>query len=144
MKKCTYCNKNFLPRIKRYTLCSKNCYRKLMIAENAPRSKTNVCLKGEENPYWKNNKSDDAKRRKFFDTVREEVLLRDDHTCQRCGEKSAKPHIDHIETWKQNPELRSCLSNCRTLCIPCHYYVTYGREMPIGSGWGFGRLRANN
>ena len=49
-----------------------------------------------------------------------EVLKRDDFTCQICGKRGGKLHVDHIKSFSDYPELRLEMLNARTLCIPCH------------------------
>jgi len=64
------------------------------------------------------------------------VFERDDFTCQDCGERGVTLHADHLKRWADFPELRYDVDNGRTLCIPCHYYVTFGRLMPSDAVWG--------
>ena len=56
---------------------------------------------------------------------RETVFKRDKWTCVWCGyrSKGSAPtdiHADHIKPFALYPELRFCIDNGRTLCIPCH------------------------
>lgn len=142
MKKCTYCSKEFIAERKRYTFCSSICYKKHAIAEGMPRIKTNVYLTGVENPNWRNGVAQRTKMRKeFAKTIRKEVLKRDNYTCQICGQYSGNLHVDHIEKWSDNEALRFSLDNCRTVCVPCHYYLTFKRTMPTNSRWGLKRFR---
>lgn len=64
------------------------------------------------------------------------VFIRDDYTCQVCLVKGMHLNADHIEKWADNPELRYEVSNGRTLCRACHYYVTFKQKMPATSKWG--------
>lgn len=66
---------------------------------------------------------------------RDKVFLRDNFTCQFCSQYSGALHADHIDSWKDNPELRYVVENGRTLCVPCHYYVTFKRKMMPGTKW---------
>lgn len=77
----------------------------------------------------------------FYRLYTQKVFLRDDYTCQICGDYGGNLHVDHIKKWSDYPELRFELDNCRTLCRPCHYYVTFKRKMPSNSAWG---LRPNH
>lgn len=72
---------------------------------------------------------------------RQAVFERDGYACTRCGEGGLL-HADHIQPWAESPELRYDVDNGRTLCRPCHYFVTFGREMPEGSRWAPRRDRA--
>ena len=48
------------------------------------------------------------------------VFERDDYTCQNCGKRGGSIQADHIKPFSLFPELRTELSNGRTLCVPCH------------------------
>lgn len=95
-------------------------------------------MRGENNPNWKGGTTKErsaAMGRVEYRLWREEVFARDNYTCQVCSQYGGHLHADHIETWKDSPELRYLASNGRTLCVPCHYYVTFKRKMPIGAVW---------
>lgn len=51
---------------------------------------------------------------------RESVFKRDNHTCQECGVRGVYLNADHIKPFSLYPEIRTSLSNGRTLCVPCH------------------------
>jgi hypothetical protein len=51
---------------------------------------------------------------------RTSVFIRDNYTCQNCGQCGNKLQAHHIELWSENKELRYELSNGITLCKPCH------------------------
>jgi len=87
---------------------------------------------------WKGGitKSERAERKKFSETISPIVLKRDNYTCQVCEVIGGVLHADHIKSWSEYPELRFELSNCRTLCRSCHYYVTFKKSLPESSKWG--------
>ena len=74
-------------------------------------------------------------RLEFNKKVRNLVFARDDYTCQICDARGGNLHADHIKSWATNPDLRMEVSNCRTLCVPCHYYITFKKRMPAGNNW---------
>lgn len=58
---------------------------------------------------------------------RKQVFNRDNYTCQMCGERGGRLCADHIKPFAHYPELRTELSNGRTLCVDCHKLTpTYG------------------
>ena len=58
---------------------------------------------------------------------RKSVLKRDNYTCQFCGKRGGKLHVDHVKPWIEYPELRFDIDNGRVLCQPCHAKTdTYG------------------
>lgn len=94
--------------------------------------------KGSEHYNWKGgittcNKSE---RQKFRELLQPEILERDNYTCQVCDQYSGYLQVDHMKSWADYPELRFDKSNCRTLCMACHYYVTFKRKLPNGVVWG--------
>lgn len=61
---------------------------------------------------------------------REAVFERDDWTCQECRVRGGELQADHIEPWRDRPELRYEVSNGRTLCVPCHKKTpTFGSKV---------------
>lgn len=79
---------------------------------------------------------DNFKRMTFKKTIQPLVLARDNYTCQICDASPKYLHVDHIKRWRDYPELRHEIDNCRTVCRPCHYYITFKRKMPSQSQWG--------
>lgn len=75
-------------------------------------------------------------RQDFRQQVHSQVLRRDNYTCQICEQYGGYLNVDHIKSWAEYPELRHEISNCRTLCQACHYYITFKRKMPKLSKWG--------
>lgn len=102
-------------------------------------------MQGSNHPNWKGGVTTQYKkdRRYFAVNISPRVFERDNYTCQICFAEGVFLHADHIKTWREYPELKFEVSNCRTLCRPCHYYVTYKRSMPANSKWGGKRLVAN-
>lgn len=66
---------------------------------------------------------------------RTKVFARDNYTCQICEEYGGTLHADHIKKWSDYEELRYTVDNGRTLCVPCHYYITFKRKMKPGQRW---------
>ena len=75
-------------------------------------------------------------RRKFQKQMQSKVFERDDYICQICGEKGGDLQVDHIQSWAKYPEVRFKMDNCRTVCMSCHYYLTFKRKIPKGLKWG--------
>ena len=55
-----------------------------------------------------------------------------------CDQVGGSLSVDHIKSWANYPELRFREDNCRTLCMACHYYITFKRKLPQGVVWGHG------
>lgn len=85
---------------------------------------------------WKGGISENRRNSIRSRQLRMKILVRDDYICQICQKRGRNLHIDHIKSWSEYPELRFDPDNCRALCRPCHYYVTFKREIPSGSMWG--------
>jgi len=126
-KNCLQCSKKFsvkksLPNSK---FCSKHCWGKHRI--------------GEKNSNWRGGITDSTteERNRFNRELREIILTRDNYICQICqSENSGNLQIDHIKSWAKYPELRFDINNCRTVCRPCHFYVTYKHKISPNSKWG--------
>ena len=90
--------------------------------------------------HWKWNGGITCKskleRTKFLKYTQPKVLFRDNYTCQVCKQYGGNLQVDHIRPWATNIELRFEMSNCRTVCMSCHYYLTYKKKMPEGIVWG--------
>ena len=58
-----------------------------------------------------------------------EVLERDDYTCQLCGcnDEDAILHIHHIKKYSEYKHLKTDINNGITLCNKCHNEI-FGRE----------------
>jgi len=76
-----------------------------------------------------------------WQALRLQALRRDQYLCQHCKAKcigkkrgGVSPHVDHIETIRDRPDLKLSLSNLRTLCHSCHSKVTanarHGKNKP--------------
>ena len=98
---------------------------------------------GLSRPQW----GDDVKRvdpfyvSKPWQELRAKALRRDKYICLHCGAKcigakkgGVSPHVDHIQTIRDRPDLKLSLSNLRTLCHSCHSKVTanarHGQDRP--------------
>jgi hypothetical protein len=99
----------------------------------------------ENHPEWgKNIKISKNKldRIRFRDNYQKLVFKRDNYTCQMCGAKNGcgktvSLQVDHIQSWKDYVELRFNINNCRTLCMDCHYFITWGKIKPKNiKTWG--------
>lgn len=76
-------------------------------------------------------------RGKFKNNIQKMVLERDNYTCQICNKRGGALQVDHIQKWADYIEGRFNMNNCRTLCMKCHYKITFGREMPENiKTWG--------
>lgn len=96
-------------------------------------------MQGKNNPNWKGGVSaanQNARLGQKLKHWRKAVFYKDNYICQVCGAYGVSLHADHIESWANYPELRYDISNGRTLCVPCHYYVTFKKKMPEGITWG--------
>lgn len=92
----------------------------------------------ENHPNWKGGitKLDRLERVKFRQTTQKTVFERDDYTCTICDIRGGYLQVDHIKKWADYPDLRFDLDNCRTVCMACHYYITFKRKLPEGVIWG--------
>lgn len=100
--------------------------------------KNRVAPSGANHPNWRGGISDprESERLRFRRKMQKQIFERDDYTCTICQQHGGSLQIDHIKKWSDYPELRFEASNCRTLCMACHYYVTFKRKLPMGVVWG--------
>lgn len=89
-------------------------------------------FRGKNSHFWKGGitSTNKLERIKFSRYFRKQVFERDNYTCQMCGVRGVVLQVDHIQEWSEYVELRFSMDNCRTLCSKCHYFVTFGKEMP--------------
>ena len=93
------------------------------------REKIGKAHRGSRNWNWKGGITPKEKlaRVKFQQTIQKQVFERDNYTCQVCGQKGGYLQVDHIQSWKEYTELRFNMNNCRTVCMDCHYKITFGK-----------------
>lgn len=94
--------------------------------------------RGKDNPSWKGGITPVYKAIRNsieYEEWRTKVFERDLYTCQMCGEIGGYLQADHIKKFSDYPELRFELSNGRTLCISCHYLVTFKKPMLENNKW---------
>ena len=88
---------------------------------------------GKNHPNYTHNVTDEQRvndRRSQKNKIwRQEVIKRDDLTCQRCGISGTKIVAHHLENYLENPSLRYDPRNGITLCVPCHkeFHSKYGK-----------------
>lgn len=166
-KNCVLCKKIFQVRLSQKTriccsdICGKKIAGKTRSGVNHPmhgkhhtveaRKKISIghigILAKEKNPNWKGGKQtqNHMDRVRFRKTIQKQVLERDNYTCQLCGQIGGDLQVDHIQSWAEYIKMRFCIDNCRTLCVPCHYKITYGKPMPPSvRAWGHNFLKGGN
>jgi 5-methylcytosine-specific restriction endonuclease McrA len=86
---------------------------------------------GENAFAWKGGITSESKlqRVKFRNEMQKLIFERDNYTCQMCGAHGVDLQVDHIQPWADYVEGRFDMNNCRTLCVKCHFKITFGREM---------------
>lgn len=89
-------------------------------------------ITGDKHPNWKGGTAkyrNDLRYGADYIHWRSEVFERDNYTCQKCGDDRGRNlEAHHISCWSDCPELRFELNNGVTLCIDCHYEITWGRK----------------
>lgn len=102
--------------------------RKLSMAHKgktiASKGVSRLWMRGSNNHNWKGGTYGTERSclmgRVEYKLWRESVFKRDNYTCIWCGQKGGKLNADHIQLWKDFPELRFAIDNGRTLCVGCH------------------------
>ena len=87
------------------------------------RTKMSEAKQGIKHPRWKGGIS--SKQAKIrgqieFKIWRNAVFVRDNWTCQECGEQGGRLVAHHIKSFANYPELRLAIDNGKTLCLECH------------------------
>ena len=164
-KTCPQCNKEFSKPynesmknwLNRHIYCSRECYVGSMkgrdpftgdtrnkIAWN--KGKSLMHLRGENSASWKGGtyreERHTAMGRVEYKNWRDLVFRQDNFTCQMCDQRGGCLHADHIKSWIDYPQFRYVVSNGRTLCRACHYFVTFKKKMSVFSKWGLTRASA--
>ena len=136
---CPVCDKSVVDNVcNKRKYCSRRCFHLSLLGKEGWNKGNIGFLAGEKHYNWKGGiTSENVKLRQVFkEHIQKQVFQRDDFTCQICSVRGGYLQVDHIKSWKDYPELRFDLDNCRTLCMACHYYVTFKRKMPKGIVWG--------
>ena len=155
-KNCVICKKEFWVDLhrKRKQCCSRKCGyilagQKISVAKKGFKHSLETiermkianklkALKKEKNPAWKGGITafNKLERDRFQKTMQKQVFERDDYTCQLCFKRGGILHVDHIQPFAEYIEGRFNMDNCRTLCVKCHYFITFKKIMPKNNKWG--------
>jgi hypothetical protein len=149
IKVCPTCGRIFWvrPSWDFVVTCSRSCSRKGKPSPwkgKSPSSETRtkmrvakLGIRGEAHWNWRPWTTQSRRDRVYFkDTMQRRIFERDGYRCVLCS-SSGPLQVDHIKGWAEYPELRFDASNCRTLCMGCHYKKTFGRDMPESiKSWG--------
>lgn len=82
-----------------------------------------AALRGENAPTWKGGTSRQHRRgyrSEQWKQWRRAVFVRDDYTCQGCGQHGGYLTAHHVKSFAVYPDLRYDVSNGVTVCEPCH------------------------
>lgn len=87
---------------------------------------------------WKGGITSENRKQRmpFRNTMQKLIFERDKYTCVICNKIGGALSVDHIKSWSKYPELRFDVGNCRTLCMACHYKVSFNKNIPNGLIWG--------
>lgn len=150
-KNCKHCGKFFWLKkcmVNRSFCCSRSCAGKLRGSpmngrhhSDEAKRKMSIAKFGrieELCPNWRGlSGKDRLERTRFRDRLQKKVFERDNYTCQICGERGGYLQVDHIKSWSKYVDLRFNIDNCRTLCMSCHYQVTFNKPLPSEHiSWG--------
>lgn len=87
------------------------------------RGKPQSTQRGKKHWNWQggiNPINDSIRKSLEYKLWRRAVFERDNYTCIWCGIRGKELNADHIQLWKDYPELRFAIDNGRTLCVECH------------------------
>lgn len=106
------------------------------------RQKISCTLQGIDKNKWNGFKTTEnmlIRNSVAYRQWRENVFIRDNYTCQKCGARSSEGekiilHAHHIKSFSKFPELRLDLDNGETLCDGCHLGTDHHKEQaPIAA-----------
>ena len=101
---------------------------------------------GNKNPFWRGGKTPIQRAIRLsekYNSWRQEILNRDDYTCQECGDRGGRLEVDHIISFSlilalnkitTTSQAFECdelwnIKNGRVLCKNCHIATpTYARN----------------
>jgi len=120
---CKFCNIIFTHKTTyKKIYCSNECFKK---------GKTYIDV-GERSGGWKGGITLQSARLRGlleFDLWRNAVFIRDNWTCQKCGQRGGELNVHHIHNFADFPQLRTAIENGATLCISHHkeFHNIYGK-----------------
>jgi len=123
---CVNCGESFKAKVASLPrkTCSKECH-------SDWQTKRQI---GELSHFWQGGKTSEAmkiRNSKEYTRWRKAVFIRDDYTCQICGQRGGKLNADHIKAFSTHPDLRLDVDNGRTLCYECHLSTpNFGNRTP--------------
>ena len=102
---------------------------KQKISEAQIKNPTNYWLgkkrpRGEKAVNWKGGRTSLDKILRTsseYKNWRNEVFVRDNYTCQECGQRGGYLEAHHLKQWHKYPSLRFNIDNGVTTCKVCHY-----------------------
>lgn len=89
----------------------------------AQKGKKKPYITGEKNGQWKGGVTPINKLIRHSFEYKEWIKIifnRDNYTCQKCNKKSNNLKAHHIESFDNNPNLRTNIDNGITFCKDCH------------------------
>jgi 5-methylcytosine-specific restriction endonuclease McrA len=88
-----------------------------------------------KHPIVKTDESKLARKRFEYKVWRQEVYIRDNYTCLKCGSHGGRLQPHHIANFSENPDIRYDVANGGTLCVSCHrvFHKKYGKKRNNGT-----------
>ena len=97
------------------------------------KARVSAAIKIAKEKQWKNHIRKDPRHIAAQSDWRNQVFIRDNYTCRRCGKIGGELHAHHIKSWALFPELRFDVENGKTLCkYPCHRDEHIETGNPVG------------
>ena len=89
-------------------------------------------ISGENSHLWRGgvtSKSERSRKSQEYKEWRQQVLIRDDYTCQMCSKRGGDLEVDYLLPFAYYEDIRFEVLNGQTLCKPCHKKTdTYGEK----------------